>query len=281
MANEAEIEWWDGAGGEQWVKHAEIYDRLLAPFNDQILDRAAPGPGERVLEIGCGNGALTVDVARQVAPGEVVAVDISGPMLSFAARRAAEAELANVRFEKGDAQTHALSDGESSFDVAVSRFGVMFFDDPPAAFSNIARFVKPEGRLTFTCWRDRFANEWLTVPAAAILQHVPFPDMGPPDQPGPFAFADAGRCEEILTSAGFRDVNLIEVDASLLVGTSLDDALSYFRQTELAAALLADADEETKERAWASVAEALEPRATAEGVRLGGAAWLVTARKSS
>ena len=280
MANEAQIESWDGPGGESWVAKADHYDRVNGPFNAHILKAVDPQPGERALDVGCGNGALTLDVAARVAPGgEVVGLDISGPMLSFATKRAVDAGRDNVRFVRGDAQVHDLGDGAAAFDVVVSRFGVMFFDDPTAAFANIARFLKPGARLAFTCWQGMLVNDWMMTPVGALLEHVPIPDLGPPGQPGPFAFAESEKVQTVLSSAGYTDVELEELKVPLLLGDDVDDTVSFLRSTEMATTLLGDVDAGTAERAWASVRQALEPHASGDGVRLGGAAWLVTATR--
>lgn len=276
MANAEQVEHWGGPGGEHWVAEQERYDRMLEPFGDEVVRALAPNPGERVLDVGCGNGALSLALARAIGPdGEVVGADISGPMLTLAGRRAREEGLGNVRFERADAQVHRF--GEASFDAVVSRFGVMFFDDPPAAFVNLARALRPGGRLVFVCWQDLFQNEWIMVPATAALAHVPMPAMGQPGQPGPFALADAGRVTSLLEGAGFTDVGLTDVRASTPMGRSVDDVMRFLEGAEFARALMADVSEEVSERAWAAVREALEGRAGPEGVVLGGAAWLVTA----
>ena len=280
MANESQIESWDGPGGEKWVAQADRYDRINGPFNAHILKAIDPQPGQRALDVGCGNGALTLDVAARVAPGEVVGLDISGPMLSFATKRAAEAGVDNVRFEKGDAQVHDLADAAEGFDILVSRFGVMFFEDPVAAFSNLARFLRPGARVAFTCWQEMLANDWIMTPVGAVLEHVPIPELGPPGQPGPFAFAERDKVETLLSSAGFADVALEDLKIPLLVGDDADDAVSFLRSTEIATTLLGDVDAETAERAWASVHKALEQHASDDGVRLRGAAWLVTATRT-
>jgi SAM-dependent methyltransferase len=275
MPNTEQIEHWDGAGGDKWVELAAEYDRLNRAYGERIVERLVPQAGERVLDIGCGNGALALAVAPRVA--EVVGLDISGPLLADAARRAADAGLDNVRFEKGDAQVHALPD--ASFDAAVSRFGVMFFEDTAAAFANIARMVRPGGRFVFTCWQQLFANEWLMVPAAAALAHVPMPEMGPPDAPGPFALADADRLRSLLEGAGFADVAIEDAPASLPLGDSVEAAVAFLSRTEIANVMMQGIDEATVQRAWDSVRQALAPFAGPDGVALGGAAWLVHARR--
>ena len=277
MTNEAQLAHWAGEGGEQWVAQHERYDRMLAPYGRRLLAALAPTAGEGVLDVGCGNGTVTLEIAAQVAPGQVTGVDISTPMLGFARRRAADAGLDNVTFVEGDAQVHRFE--PRSFDAVVSRFGVMFFDDPEAAFANVGTAVKPGGRIAFLCWRELIANEWMMVPVAAALQHVPMPAL-PAGGPGPFAFADADRVRSVLAAGGFEDVHLEEVDESAQIGSSVDDVLAFLHNSEMARILFEGVDDATAAKAWGAVADALAERKSAEGVVLGGAAWLVTARRS-
>ena len=278
MPNDEQTEAWNGAAGEHWAAEAERYDTMNAPFAARIVERLDPRPGEHVLDVGCGNGALALAVAPLVEPGgTVTGLDISGPMLAIARRRADEAGRGNVTFEQGDAQVHPLPDAR--FDAVVSRFGVMFFDDPVQAFANLRRALKPGGRVVFACWQDLLRNEWITVPVGAMLEHVPMPDLAGAGGPGPFSMADADRVREILGGAGFDDIALEEVVRPMQMGTSLDDALGFLQRSDLSAALLGGVDAETRERVWESVRVAAAPFASADGLRLDGNAWLVTARR--
>lgn len=278
MANVEQAEYWDGSGGEHWVADAERYDRINRRFGERIVPAVAAQPGERVLDVGCGNGALSLALAPLVAPGgSVLGVDLSGPMLGEARRRAAAAGLGNVSFEKGDAQVAPLA--EASFDAAVSRFGVMFFEDPVAAFANVGRALRTGGRLVFACWQELLRNEWLVVPAGAALAYVPMPDLGEPGAPGPFSLADPDRVRSVLGDAGFVDVTVDDVVEPMHMGSSVDDALAFMQGTDMAATLFAEAEEDVVEKAWAAIRDALVPYETPEGVVLKGAAWLVVARR--
>jgi SAM-dependent methyltransferase len=275
--NAQQIDYWNGRGGEHWVAEQERFDRINVRFGEMVVSTVAAQPGERILDVGCGNGALTLALAPLVGPtGTVTGLDISTPMLGRARRRADEAGLTNVSFEQGDAQIHSLP--EATFDAVVSRFGVMFFDDPQAAFSNLRRAVRSGGRLVFVCWQEFLKNEWLIVPIGAALAHVPVPELGPPDQPGPFSLADPDRVRSLLAAAGFGEIELTAVTAPMHLGSSVDDTVAFLRSTDLAETLMADVPEETAEAAWTAVRDALAPHATPEGVTLSGAAWLVTAR---
>jgi SAM-dependent methyltransferase len=277
MTNEAQISHWAGEGGEQWVADRERYDRMLAPYGRRVIAALDPRADARVLDVGCGNGALTRAVAATVPSGTVTGVDISTPMLACARRRAAEAGLDNVTFLEADAQVHAFEPG--SFDAVVSRFGVMFFDDPAAAFANIGAAVRPGGQLVFVCWRELLANEWMTVPVSAALQHVPMPALPTDGAPGPFAFADPDKVRAVVAAGGFDDVALEEVDEQGRLGASVDDVLEFLRNSEMARTLFDDVDDDTAAKAWAAVADALASHETPDGIVLGGAAWLVTARR--
>jgi SAM-dependent methyltransferase len=183
MPNMEQMDYWNGVGGEHWVAEQARYDEINAEFGAQVVAALAPQPGDRVLDVGCGNGALSLAIAPQVAPsGFALGLDISGPMLEAARQRAHAARLSNAIFEHGDAQTYQLE--AAAFDAMVSRFGVMFFDDPDAAFANLARSLRRGGRIVFTCWQDLLANDWLMVPAGAAMAHVPMPDLGEAGQPG-------------------------------------------------------------------------------------------------
>jgi SAM-dependent methyltransferase len=265
VPNAEQIEYWDGAAGDHWVAQADRYDWMNVHFGERIVDALQPRPGEQVLDIGCGNGAVSLAIARLVTPNGIVrGLDISGPMLATAHRRAEQAGLDNVTFDKGDAQVYPLPD--ATFDAAVVRFGVMFFDDPAA-------------RLVLTCWQELSRNEWLMVPAGAALAHVPMPDLGAPGQPGPFSLADPDRIRALLAS--FVDVAIDDVTAPMRLGDSVDDVVAFMQTTDIAHTLMKDVDEDTNRAAWEAVHAALRPYDGPDGVTLSGAAWLVDARRSN
>jgi SAM-dependent methyltransferase len=278
IANTAQAEHWNtGEAVAHWVDNQARYDRMNAPFAAMILDAAGLRPGENVLDVGCGCGGTTLAAARLIAPGQAVGLDLSGPMLARARADAGAAGLGNAVFRQGDAQVHPLE--PARFGTVLSRFGVMFFADPVAAFANIRSATRPAGRLVFVCWQPLAANQWLLVPGAALAEHVPPADFGSGDGPGMFAFADPDRIRQILAAAGWRDVEITSEHASILVGGggSIDDAVEFLRTGSMGRTMLAGADASTADRAIASVRAALSPYADADGVHLGAAVWLVQA----
>lgn len=275
--NAEQITYWNEQGGPRWVRLQETLDQQLESFGQAVMDRLAIGRGERVLDVGCGCGETSLALARRVGPeGSVLGIDISTVMLEHG--RARGAGVANVRFLAADAQTHAFR--PASFDVLFSRFGVMFFEDPRAAFANLAQALVPGGRLGFHCWKSFPENPWMTVPFFAALQHVPPPTPLPPNAPGPFAFADAERVRGILTDAGLAEIDFESRNDSMGVGTgSLDDAVDFALQMGPASIAIREATPDTVAKVKASVREALGPYQTSDGVRLATSSWVVTARR--
>jgi len=281
MQNDEQFDYWNGPEGQHWVDRDTLFDAMLAPFVEPVLDVAAIAGADRVLDVGCGNGATSCAAARRAANGRVVGVDISEPMLARARERAVEEGVGNVEFVHADAQDHDFGAESGMFDVMISRFGVMFFADPIAAFANLARALRPGGRVAFACWQSLFANQWVAVPGAALLPIVGPPDPPPPDAPGPFAFADRDRVQSILDAAGFTQIELDNLHVPVLVGGGLplDDAVAFLGEGGMGKRLLGDVDAPTRDRALAAVRDALEPFTTADGVRLDSAAWLVQASR--
>jgi SAM-dependent methyltransferase len=277
IANREQAEYWDTAASLHWIEYQDRHDAVVAPLDSHLFAAADIAASDRVLDVGCGCGATTRVAARAATGGDATGIDLSSAMLERARAVARQEGLTNVRFVQGDAQVHSF--GEAEFDLAISRFGVMFFADPTAAFTNLARATREQGRLVFICWQELPKNDWILVPATAALAHVPPPDVGAPDDPGPFSLADPDRVRTILTSAGWHDVELQAVEEQLPIGADTDEAFAFIRGFRSFRRLLEDADEATATRALEAVREALARREEPDGVVLGSTAWLVTARR--
>jgi SAM-dependent methyltransferase len=275
--NADQIAYWNGPGGQKWAARHAAQERLLGPIADLLIDRARPKPGERVIDVGCGSGATTIAFAKAVAPdGLALGLDISEPMLSQA--RALAPKGLPVDFVQADATVHSFE--PASFDLLASRFGVMFFGDPIASFSNLRRALKPSGRLAFACWREPKENPWMMAPLMAVYKHVPkMPPVGP-EEPGPFAFASEERVARILSGAGFTGVAMEKCNLAMdiAIGGGLEAAVDGALQIGPASRALQDHPPETHEAAKASIRETLAPFLKGQSVALPGAIWIVTAK---
>lgn len=271
-----QIAYWNGPGGARWVAQQAHTDTMLAPVAAAAIAHAAPRPDQRVLDIGCGCGLTTLTLADMLTGGgHVIGLDVSAPMLEVARRRTGE--RVNITWQLADAATHPFP--QDSIDLLFSRFGVMFFGDPVAAFANLRRAVRPGGRLVFACWRDFAENPWMMVPFTAVAPHVPDQPPPVPGAPGPFAFADQARVERILTQAGWSAPRFSNLDVMLDIGggQGIDAAVAQTAQVGAAARALQGQPDEVVRAAMADVRTALLPHTTENGVMLAGAIWLVTA----
>jgi SAM-dependent methyltransferase len=268
---------WDGPDGTYWAAHQARFDAAIHPHHAQLMAAAAIAPGEAVLDIGCGNGLTSRDAARAAGPGgTVLGVDLSGPMLARAEQSAKDDGLGTIRFEQADAQVYPFEAG--AFDVAISRFGVMFFADPVAAFTNIASALRPGGRLVMLVWQSLAANEWMSAmrDALAVGRDLPVP---PPGAPGPFGMADTGYATGVLTGAGFTDVAFTGSEQPFDVGPDADDAYAFAAGLQPVLLMLADLDEPTRARALDGLRATIAAHETPDGVVFRSAAWVITAGK--
>jgi len=276
--NADQIAYWNGPGGEHWTERQPLQDILLAPISQILIDSAAANPGERIIDVGCGCGSTSIALAQAVAPsGFVLGIDISAPMLARA-RQLAPKTLP-VDFVLADATVYPFD--PASFDLLVSRFGVMFFAEPALSFANLRRALKPAGRLAFVCWREPRENPMLMTPLQAAYKHVPkLPQPGPED-PGPFSFASEERVKRILREAGFVDVAIVPRNLSLdiAIGRGLEAAVQGAIEIGPASRALHDHPEDVRAAAKESIREALKPFVRGESVPLPAAIWIVTARK--
>ena len=234
-------------------------------------------PTDRVLDIGCGTGKSTRDAARRASAGSVLGVDLSSRMLDDARRRSADEGLTNVEFLQADAQVHRFE--PSTYDLAVSVFGAMFFADPVAAFANIGRALRPDGRIAFLTWQRFEDNEWLTelFDALAAGRNLPTPQPG---GPGPFGLADPDTVAEIVHDAGFVDERVMSLTAPMFAGADADGAWAFMSEMGIVRGLTGGLDPETKGRAMSNLRRTIDSHETVDGVLFGSAAWLITARKA-
>jgi ubiquinone/menaquinone biosynthesis C-methylase UbiE len=273
--NQAQIDFWNGPTGQKWAKHQTDMDRNLADIGLASLALADAQPGERVLDIGCGNGATSFALLEAVgASGDVMGVDVSQPMLSQARSRIT---TSNIRFVEADAATHPFA---ADRDLIFSRFGVMFFVEPVAAFANIRKAAAKGGRLAFICWRKVEENEWAMRPYLAALPFLPEQKAGDPNAPGPFAFADRERTRGILAEAGFRDIAIEPFDGHMRLGASPEHAALLL--TSLmgpASRALKNVDDETRAKARDAIAKDMAAfQGSAPEIAPGTACWLVSAK---
>jgi SAM-dependent methyltransferase len=265
---------WNGPIGERWVAHQEKLDRSMAPLTEALFRAAHLAPGERVLDVGCGTGTTLRAISTAVgATGSVVGVDISAPMLALARERTRD--IPNVTIIEGDAGVLAL---DPPVDAIVSRFGVMFFADPVAAFTNFRRVLRPSGRIVFVAWRTPAENEWVRVPLAAVESVLGPAAPTLPDAPGPFAFADRARLERIMTDAGFAKVAIERFDATMTIATTgVEEAVTHATMVGPASRRLTDASDEARPRAIEAIRNALTPHVRDGVVTLKDSVWIVTA----
>jgi SAM-dependent methyltransferase len=276
--NEDWIRRWATDDGLHYVAEADRYDNLNGPSGEAMLDAAHLQAGDRVLDVGCGDGATTIEAARRVQPGAAVGVDVSPPLLALARERAAAAGADNIEFIEADAQVHPF--GDSRFDVVISRNGLMYFDDPDASFANLARALRPGGRLAFTAPQGPDRNEWIMVAGAAAAPHIGMPQGIAPGAPGPLGLADPDRTSRVLEGAGFTDVTIEDLTVSMRIGDDVEDALSFIRSIPFVRDLLAAAPAPQQNAAVDAVRTALAPYAGPDGVVThNNGVWLVTARR--
>lgn len=269
---------WNEEGGQKWVDNINIVEAFIQPLSDKLLEAIQAREGENILDVGCGGGLTSIRLAEQVGSrGNVKGVDVSEPILRVAKERGRD--IANLDFELGDAATREL--GENTYDVVTSRFGVMFFDDPVQAFTNLRKGLNNSGRLVFICWRKLEENPWMARTAKAAFAVVPPPeDAVPPDPtaPGPFSLGEESHLRGVLESAGFSDVNIEAVDQGLNMG-ELDDTVAFILKMGPASEVAREASAEQVEAITRAIKEVLSEYQTDTGVISPSACWIVSASK--
>ncbi len=268
--NTEQIAYWNGSAGASWVESYPIIDRLLEPLSSAALDRAAASAGQRVIDVGCGCGSTSIQLAETGA--QVRGVDISAAMVEEANQRASK--LPNLSFDEADASIETY---EASHDLVFSRFGVMFFADPVAAFANIRTALSDRGRLVFLCWQSPMANPWIAIPGQIVQALQPPAEAPDPYAPGPFSLAEEAHLRSVLADAGFGQISVESVDRELTMGADLDETMVFQTRIGPLSTYLAEHDAEEGQQAVNAVRDALAPFESSEGVRMVAAAWLVTA----
>jgi SAM-dependent methyltransferase len=274
-ANRQQAAQWNEVSGPTWVELQALLDRMLEPFAEVLVETIQPERGDRMLDIGCGAGATTLGVARRVGPsGRALGVDISAPLVAAAKARAAAEGLHTASFVCADAQTHAFD--PQAFDAVISRFGVMFFDDPVAAFANIRRAARPGGKLAFVAWRSPVENPFMITAALAAAPFLPAVAPPAPDAPGQFAFADGARVRAILEASGWSVIDVAPLDRPSVVPEA--DLMTYVTRLGPAGMALRDADAATRSKVIEALHIAFQPYIRDGAARFTSACWLVTAR---
>lgn len=283
MDNAEQIEYWNGDAGKRWAQDDDFMARLLRPITEALLAHSAPMGCRHALDVGCGGGSQSLMLAQQLGDSaQVLGVDISAPMLAVARGKAEgpAAGRASLEFLQADAASHAFEAG--SFDLLFSRFGVMFFEDPLAAFRNLFGALQGGGRLGFCCWQNVKSNDWVWIPLQAALQHLPPPEPPAPNAPGPFAFADPAHTESILAGAGFGDIKLQPFVTTLRISeaANLADAVRELARIGPVSRLLMDQPEAVLDAVFPAMETALQPYYKEGALDLQAAVWLVTAVKA-
>jgi SAM-dependent methyltransferase len=269
---------WDGPEGQHWAAHADHFEATTAGYRRALLAAVPIDPDSVILDVGCGTGRSTRDLARAAPSGSVLGVDLSTKMLEHARQKAADEELSHVRFEQADAQVHPFSD--DVFDLAMSMFGAMFFTDPVAAFTNVARALRPGGNMALLAWKPLDQNEWVAALREVLSLGRPLPSP-PVGAPGPFGLADRPFTEHVLSDAGFVEVTFDEVVEPIRYGSDADDAFAFVSTLGITRGLTHDLDDTRKAEALDGLRAILVDHETDAGVLFGGSAWLIRARRIS
>jgi SAM-dependent methyltransferase len=277
--NAAQIAYWNDKAAVTWTAFQDRLDALFEPLTALALREAAPAAGERAIDIGCGCGATLLALAAGIGPaGHVLGLDVSVPMANRARERIAMAGVGNAEVMVSDAASHAFD--RTDIDLLFSRFGVMFFADPVAAFANLRGAMRQDGRLLCAAWRPLADNPWFRVPLEAARGLVPPQPTADPDAPGPFAFGNRDRTLDMLTGAGWRDVTLTphEVPMRFAAAGQLEEATKLAMSVGALARILGQESQAVRESVRAAVTEALKAYDSPAGINLPGSIWLISAR---
>lgn len=270
---------WAGEMGERWLRNLERFEGMIAPVGRTLMERAAFRAGERVLDVGCGGGATSLEISKRVgATGEVLGLDISPALIAAGERRARAAGAGNLRFRCADAATASLE--EPPFDRLFSRFGVMFFPDAAAAFANLHRFVRPGGRADFGVWAPARENIWLVHTLAVIGEFVELP-RPVPHTPGPFALDEPDYFRELLENAGFSSVGFETWRGDQCVGgpgATPEEAAGFILDAMSIGKMLDEVGPDSRAKVRARLVELYMRHRAPDGIRMPGTAYLVSAK---
>jgi len=278
--NKNQRDFWSGKGGDIWVERQNAMDTMLSPLGEAALNKLNLNEGENVLDIGCGCGHTTLNIAKRISPdGQVTGLDISEPMLKRAKESANEMSISNASFNCVDVQTDDM--GEEVYSAAFSRFGVMFFEDPVAAFCNINKSLITGASLSFVCWQSPALNPWQSLFIEAVKKYVDLPSP-PPRSPSPFAFMESEYVSSILEESNFQNIIIEghEAEVNMFSGRSLSDSVKdYISINPVVSGMLKDSTEQEKTEIINSAIEAFSPYYSAKGLMFPSATWLVTTTK--
>lgn len=265
---------WNGASGQAWVDAQEMLDQMFQAFEEVLAEEVSAARAEQVLDVGCGTGATTLAVARLIgARRRSVGIDISEPMLALARARA-EREGLPASFIRADVQTHAFE--PASFDMMISRFGVMFFDDSVRAFANLRRAARRDGEIRFIAWRSPAENPFMTTAERAAAPLLPNMPARQPDAPGQFAFADRHKVQRILEQSGWAGIDIRPIDVACTLPAK--DLLRYVGRLGPLGRILPGLDEQTRTRVIEAVRAASDPYVHGADIRFSSACWMIAAR---
>lgn len=272
-------QFWSGAGGDVWVDKQREMDIMLNPLGERVIQGLDLKEETKILDIGCGCGATTLEIAKIVNQGEVIGVDISEPMLERATQTASDMALTNISYQVKDVQVDEMPN--KYFDIAFSRFGVMFFEDPFEAFNNINHSLKDDGQLSFVCWQNASLNPWQSLSIQVIKEFLDLPAPAP-KSPGPFAFEDKSYINEILTESGFRDIEIKDnqEDIVMFSGKSIREACEdYLTINPVVTEMLKNSPTELREEILEALIGKFSDFHNNEGLLFPSATWIVTAKK--
>ena len=278
--NKDQKAFWSGKGGEIWVTKQDSMDIMLSPLGEEAIKKLNLSSNENVLDIGCGCGSTTISIANEILNnGTISGIDISIPMIEKAKRSVNDLSISNIDFFVKDVQTENL--GKNIFSSAYSRFGVMFFDDPFKAFSNILTSLKESGKLSFVCWQSPKLNPWQSLSVQAVREFIDLPSP-PKRNPGPFAFQEKDYVNDILKKAGFKDIQIddFQREIDMFYGKALEEAAEdYLSINPVITEMLKESSQEIRKSVSDSLIEAFSPFYNENRLTFPSATWIVSARK--